>query len=164
MSDLPYLCAEAVLLLKQHPALVTLAEEGILGFDRDGMWIFYGNEDNKPWRDPQGTGTSAIVLSTDDTWGSNAHNTAQFPVLQVLIYSDATRGVDNKPVRTDQKTKAWRIYDEIDKIFHDSSNTLHSVGSVRVHSSQRRYGPSVRAVPDTAGMVRLDVTYEIAVA
>ena len=164
MSDLPRVCANAVLALKQHPPLITLAEEGVLGFDRDGMWIFFGNDENKPWRDPQGTGTSAIVLSTDDTWGNNPHNSAQFPVLQVLIYSDATRGTDNKPMMTDQKTKALRIYDVVDTLFHDCGNRLHALGDVRIHSSLRRYGPSLQPVPDTAGMVRLDVTYEIAVA
>lgn len=166
MSDVAIasLVPSVVLFFKQHPALHELTKDGTLGFDGDGLWFFQGDAGERPFRDPQGTGTSAVVLSADDTWGNNRHNTAQFPILQVLIFSDATRGPDNQPVRLDQRTKAWNIYSVIDDVLHDTANVHHQFFGTQVISTSRYSGPSVTAVPDTAGLVRLMVRYEVQVA
>lgn len=152
-----------VLFFKQYPPMLELGKEGVLGFDEHGLWIFQGDAGERPFRDPQGTGTSAIVMSADETWASNPHNTAQFPVLQVLIYSDATRAADNTPVRLDQRTKAWNIYEPINRILHDAANEHHDFFGTPVVSLQTHTSPSVMAVPDTSGMVRLMVRYEVQV-
>lgn len=157
------LVPSVVLFFKQHPPLLALGKEGALGFDEHGLWVFQGDAGERPFRDPQGTGTSAVVISADDTWGENQHNTAQFPILQVLIFSDATRQADNQPVRLDQRTKAWKIYEEIDNVLHDVANQRHDFFGTQVISTSRFSGPGIQPVPETAGLVRLMVRYEVQV-
>lgn len=162
-ATLASLAPAAALMLKQHPKMLAFGASGLLGFDDSGLWIFQsGPEEDKPYRDPQGTGTSAIVVGNTDTWGSNPHNTAQFPILQILIYSDCTRGPDNTPVKADQKTKAFKIYEAVDDLINDPANDKHVWMGRTILSCLRREGPSVSAVPDTNGLVRLMVRYEIA--
>lgn len=165
MSDLAIasLVPSVVLFFKQHQPLLDLASDGTLGFDEHGLWVFQGDAGERPFRDPQGTGTSAVVLSADESWAHNQHNTANFPVLQVLIYSDATREVDNKPVKLDQRTKAWNIFSVLDDVLHDTSNVHHQFFGTPIISSSRHSGPGIMPVPDTAGLVRLMVRYEVQV-
>ena len=162
-SALATLVPSVVLFFKQHPGLIALGKSGELGFDEHGLWVFQGDAGERPFRDPQGTGTSAVVISADASWGSNQHNTAQFPLLQVLIFSDADRDADNQPVRLNQRTKAWKIYEVVDDVLHDVSNTHHDFFGTQVISSSRHTNPGIQPVPDTAGLVRLMVRYEVQV-
>lgn len=163
ISSLATLVPSTVLFFKQHRPLLDLARDGDLGFDDHGLWVFQGDAGERPFRDAQGTGTSSIVLSADDSWGENRHNTAQFPILQALIYSDATRGEDNKPIRLDQRTKAWRIYEVLDNVLHDVANVRHEFFGTKIISTSRFSGPSIQPVPDADALIRLMVRYEVQV-
>lgn len=167
VTGLATLTPAAMSHLKNYPPMLKAAEDGILGFDEDGLWIFQGNaeENYKPYRDPQGTGLSAIVISNDDSWNSGSQfSSAQFPLLQVLIYSDATRGVDSTVLKKDQKTKAFYLYSLVDDLLHDTANEVHELFGMQIISTLRGFGPRIETVPDTAGLVRCTVKYEVLLA
>lgn len=170
MSDLTLarLAPSVVLMLKQDASMINAGEAGVLGFDQDGLWIFQGDddEDNKrPYRDPSGMGLCSIVINTDTAWSSGStFNTTQFPELQILIWSDASRNADGLIAKHDQRGKAYFLYQRLDEIFHDVANRQHDWLGVPVFSCLRGNGPTVMKVPDTNGTVRLEVTYEIKTA
>lgn len=91
-------------------------------------WVFSDSgNDLSPSRSIAATGKAAVVVSSRSAWGSNNHNTARFPVLQILIYADPTR-VPNSPSRAaeDADLKAKAIAKVVRKTFHDAANEDHN--------------------------------------
>lgn len=163
ITDLAKLTPSAVSYLKNYAPLLKAAKEGYMGFDDHGLWVFQGNAQTsyEPYRNPHGTGTSAIVVSNDDSWsGGSEYSTAQFPLLQVLIYSDATRGADNTILKKDQNTKAWALYSIVDNVFHDIANQHKSLFGTTILRSVRGM-PRLDTVPGVEGTVRLSVRYDM---
>jgi hypothetical protein len=156
-------------LLHGHQPFQTLVTEGIIGVGMgEGApsqpWLFQGlDSEGRPRMDPEGTGKAVIVLQSWDSWsGGNNHNTAQFPVLQVLIYADSTRASDGSPVLQDAKDRAKTVYEVTDSLFHDAANRRHQWPGLYVVSSVRGGGPSMRTVPGTQDYtVRLETTYNL---
>lgn len=135
-------------------------------------WLFQDTyDDNRPFRDPKGTGMAAVVVGFRDSWGVNAHNTMGMPLIQVLVYADLTRHVDGTPQARDAKDRAVRVWEAVDALLHDSGGVLgglrvtltNPATTVTLVSSQRAEGPSVLPVPDGDGMERLMARYEVAV-
>jgi hypothetical protein len=144
-----------------------LIQQGILGVDvggqTDGLrWIFSGDQDDRPYRDPEGTGKTAVVFTVNGSWGTNLHNTARFPVLTVLIYSDSTRGLDGRPTSGNGKTRGLAVADAIIKVFHDPAKNVHVwPNGVYVHSCLYAGGPNAQPVPDSDGMSRISLEFNI---
>ena len=95
--------------------------EPLIGSDGPGgMWVFQGlDAEGRPFRDPEGSGKCALVLSSRSEWsGPNRHNTFEFPRLQVLIYADSTRNEDGSPAVRDAERKIKKIWRAIDTVFH----------------------------------------------
>lgn len=91
-------------------------------------WVFVGAEnDNRPSRDVTGTSMVACVVSSRSHWATNMHNTARFPVLQVLIFADSTRipGTVSR-ASEDADLKVNRVAKVVRKTFHDAANRDHS--------------------------------------
>lgn len=135
-------------------------------------WLFQDTaEDNRPFRDPKGTGKATVVVGFRDSWGVNRHNTMAMPVIQVLVYADLSRHVDGTPQGRDAKDRALRVWSALDSLLHDTGGALsghkvtlaNPVASVTFVSSARTEGPSVMPVPDGDGMERLMARYEVAV-
>ena len=128
-------------------------------------WVFQGlTPEGRPFRDPEGTGKCAVVLNVRDSWASpNAHNNAMFPMLRVSIFADATRDAGRNITQRDADSKAWAVWEVLDRVFHDPGNSKHDWSGVRVVSSVRGGEPGVMDVPGGDGMVRLDVVYNICV-
>ena len=105
-----------------------------------------------------------MVLSARSEWSApNRHNTASFPLLQVLIYVDSSRGLDGTELTRDALVKAKHIARRIDRRFHLVANTLSGQqwGALRVHSSLRSGTRDIRDVPGTQSLtVRVEMKYE----
>jgi hypothetical protein len=135
-------------------------------------WLFQDTyDDNRPFRDPKGTGKAAVVVGFRDSWGVNGHNTMGMPMVQVLVYADLSRNADGTPQARDAKNRATRVWETIDAILHDVRGSLSGVKVVLSEpvgadftfvSSRRREGPSIMPVPDGDGMERLMARYEVA--
>lgn len=96
-------------------------------------WVFIGvNQDGRPVRDPTGTGTSAVTLDTYSApWASpNQHNTAEFPTLRVIVWSDPTRPPDDPGMIAvrDAEDRCHRVRRAIRDLFHDPGNVHHDWG------------------------------------
>lgn len=103
----------------------------VVGKDTTGVWasgwVFSDSGNNlAPSRDPLGTGKVAVVLSSRTSWSSNMHNTARFPVLQVLVYADPTRQAGSvSRAAEDADLKAKAVARVVRKTFHDAANKDH---------------------------------------
>jgi hypothetical protein len=145
-----------------------LVASGILGVSTEDFgllrWVFQGSDDDRPFRDPKGTGKCAVVLTTNSTWGTNQHNTARMPVLTALIYADPTRGNDGTPAKPDAKSKALKVADALITVFHDAANSDHNwPKGLKVHSSVHSDGPNSQPIPDSDGMVRMSLSFQLMV-
>jgi hypothetical protein len=97
-------------------------------------WVFIGvGGDGRPVRDPTGTGTSAVTLDTYGApWGSpNQHNTAEFPVLRVIVWSDPTRPIGDPGMIAvrDAEDRCNRVRRVIRAVLNDPGNEHHDWGA-----------------------------------
>lgn len=167
------LATAAVRRLKGSPVIAELIQDGYLGTDAasgaslsdkvKGSWIFQGiNDDLRPYRDPENSGTAAIALQSRSDWAKNDHNTAGFPQLRVYVYVDSTRRADGSAKQLDADRKARHVARALDSVFHLPGHRQEDQlwGGLYVHSSLREGNLSIQDVPGTQGaMVRLDLTY-----
>lgn len=157
------------------PAFQQMVSEGLIGTDAAvgatdaekiaGAWLFQGLDDEgRPFRDPEGTGTSVVVLSSRTEWSSpNRHNTANFPVLQVLIYSDSTRDANGMTLAPDATRRVKHVAKRINDRLHLAANTQEGQrwGDAWIHSSLRSNAMDIRDVPGTQSLtVRAEMKYE----
>lgn len=146
-----------------------------------GSWVFQGlDNEGRPYRDPEGSSRSVVVLSERREWASpNSHNTAYFPALQMLIYTDSTRDPETgAPASADADRKCKHIFRILDRCFHLPSNHTPDrrwplppdallspnpkITYARVHSSLRGTPFSLGDVPLTQStVVRGEATYNI---
>lgn len=130
MTTLPIdLTTAAYRWLMDFEPFTQLIADGLVGSDAEAgaqnseilekAWVFQGlTDDGKPYRDPEGTGACVVVLSSRSEWSTNDHNTALFPVLQVLIYADSSRDTDGAPTSRDAENKCKYLYATIDRRLH----------------------------------------------
>jgi hypothetical protein len=156
-------------LLVQQPTVTSL-----VGVDDLGDPMIYMN---RPEATIENTGTSMIVLYTEDGWGANNHNTARFPTLVVDIWSDPTRNPDKSIKWQDAGLKAEAVYLAVDKFLHLVDASVPGGGAVfwgtptevaqktgvRVVSSSRTNEPSGRPAFDDQGAVLWTVRYDVSI-
>ena len=140
-----------------------LIDEGLLGKDADGTpWVFQGSDDDRPFRDPKGTGKAAIVLTSNGIWGVNAHNTADFPLLTALAYVDVSRKPDGTVLTKNGKVRAQSILRRVKDVFHDPANKDHLwPGLYVVACVMQSGGYSVMPIPGSDNMHRGAVNFEV---
>lgn len=166
----PDLVTAAVARLSAYAPFQEMVAEGLIGSDDDGtVWLFQGlDQDGRPFRDPEGTGKCVVVLMERQEWAAaNAHNTAHFPLLQMLIYADCTRNVDGAVVTRDADRKAKHVFQKLDRCFHLPSNldedkrwAIDANTYVDVHSCLRGDPATISDVPQTEwATVRLEARY-----
>jgi hypothetical protein len=117
----------------------------------------------------EGTGKACVVLSQRGGWATaNRHNTEQFPVLQVEVYSDPTRDANRNP--SDDYTpeeRAYEVYRAIDAVLHRpdgfDEDWGDAMGTLRITGSLRAGEPDITDVPEGDGLIRLLVRYEMKV-
>lgn len=141
-----------------------LISEGLLGSDDlypEG-WIFQDTADGSPFRDPENTGTCAIVLDSVDTWAAqNNHNTSTFPRLRITIFADPTRDPAGSPLKYDARVKARKVWEAVNPLFHDAANRVHAFDSLPIVSTLQGGGFSVQDVPNGDGQVRATCGYDL---
>lgn len=105
-----------------------VGRDGIGGAYRDA-WVFRSVDDNyTSERDVEGSGTSAVVISSDLNWTSPTRDkTLRFPQLRFDIWADCTRSAtdDSLPIAKDARYRADRVATVIREIFHDAGNRVH---------------------------------------
>lgn len=127
---------EDVLIGARRKLLADTAFAALIGTDvgrdiggayNDG-WVFRSGDDvMTPDRNPRNTGTSSVVLSARDTWiGPNRNNTLRFPLLNVRILSDSTRGTDPTLLMAkDAEYRCGRVGTAIFNALNDVGNRSH---------------------------------------
>lgn len=169
------LVTSAHMRLSAYPPYQQLILDGFIGTDASDTadaatkvsqgWLFQGlDNDGRPFRDPEGTGKSVVVLSERSQWATaNRHNTATFPALQMLIYTDCTRDADGGVLSRDADRRCKHIFKILDRCFHLPLNDDHAwPGSFWVHDSVRGTGFNIGDVPGTESWtVRGEATYDI---
>lgn len=161
-SSLELLTMSATLMLKNNTDLIELANEGFLGKDGTGeLQVFSGTDNNKPFMNIEGTGTCNMVVSAwaGDGPGSR-YSSAQFMTLQILVFADESRGVDNSVTSHDAQTKALRIYSVFDKIFNDNKNVSKVWWGLEILESTRS-GMGIYPVENEDGLYVLQATYSV---
>lgn len=127
-------------------------------------WVFSGSDnDNAPSRDVANTGLVACVVSQRDAWASNMHNTARFPILQVLTFADSSRipGTVQRAAE-DADLKAKAVARVVRKTFHDAANADHAWPlELEVVSSVAQGDLSITDVPGSDFTVRGQQRFEI---
>lgn len=162
----PSLTSAAVMLVRSMPEIVNAVDDGLLGEGpgpKDGPWVFQGTlGNNEPFQNPVNTSMCAIVISAWNVWNYSDFHSNNFPLLQVSIYADPTRATGTSDIsKYDAHTKALKLYNIIDPVFHDVANRQHDWFGVPIFSSTRYSGPSIGDVPDNGGMVILTVRYSV---
>lgn len=137
---------------------------GMLGDDQDvagavfGSWIFQ----RELFVDVEGTGKSAIVVSSHNTWsGGDRFHRAQYPILQLEIYSDVVRDAEGNPGPFSAEGTARLIFERADLLFHYPTGAQIMWSDLRIVSSVRRSGLDVVDVPMKDGVSRGTATYEV---
>lgn len=145
-----------------------LVEAGVVGKGVEGddelPWLFQGlDNDGRPFVDPEHTGKAAVVVASREPWtAGNAHNTAKFPVLQVLIYADSARKPDGSYAKRDAPDRCGDIYDVVDRVFHDPANRQHAWPGLFVISCVRSQALRISDVPGTQSLtVRGEARYDL---
>lgn len=173
MTTLPMplpLGVAAVRYVKAHPVFAALVADGLIGSETgasdpvEAAWLFRGlDDDGRPFRDPEGSGAACVTIMDRASWaGPNMHNTADFPMLQVLVYADSTRNTDGSTITRDATDRARHISNMLHPLFHDVGNQNHVWAGLYVVSSVGASGLSLRDIPATNGeCVRAERTYNV---
>lgn len=120
------------------------------GFDR---WLFIGPfEQSNPYVQMDGTQQAAIVLSEGRSWATpNAHNTMQFPTLQVRVYVDPVRDSAGNALTADLKPRFVPIHNEVTRLLHRPQGDVEMWGDVRTLGCQQLTSWSYMKFADTDG-------------
>lgn len=129
-------------------------------------WVFQGvGDDGRPQRDPTSTGTSAVCLLVREGWtGMNMHNTARFPSLRALIFSDLTRAADDNGMiaKRDAENRCSEVARIVIDCFHDPANRDHWwPNNVYVSSCVLNGELNIRESPKGDGLVVGSLTFAL---
>jgi hypothetical protein len=127
-------------------------------------WLFAGfDNDGNPLRRVEGTGLSAITIQSRDSWAVNEHNTQEFPVLVVSIYTDCLRDGMGNVASRDADMRCRRIAKVVRSTFHLPAGPNGDwPGGVRVTSSLSVQDLSLMDIPDSDGAVRGVLRFHLA--
>jgi len=130
MSDSNLLLPSVYWYVLSQPSVQSLITEGLIGKDDPGAysagWIFAGSNDGIPPRSVEGSEQCAILFMSYTHWSAKVpHHSGQFPHLVVSIFADPDRDDNDSPIARNAESKAKRVWDVIDPLFHDSGNSIH---------------------------------------
>lgn len=112
----------------------------------------------------EGTSSTAAVIARAGGWaGANLHNTMRFPRLSLDLYVDPQRDAAHHV--TDHGEAQRRIeaaYLVFDTHLHRPQSQALMWGTVRTISCTRLAEPTVYPMPETDGVLRLQVHYAVA--
>jgi hypothetical protein len=117
----------------------------------------------RTWTDIEGTSTSCVVLSTDGGWaGANLHNTLRFPRLTLNVWVDPIRdSARNVTDPGEAMRRSFSVFKAFDRFLHRTGGDEVYFGTLRIISSTRLTEPTISAVSDGDGLVRLQASYAV---
>jgi hypothetical protein len=128
-------------------------------------FVFRGNEEDALPVILTSSGSSGVLLTHGGYWGAqNHHNTMKFPLLMVGMFADTTRDDNAIPTNLTSQTgkdRALRMFEIINPIFHDPTNTIHRFGTIPIVSTFESQPPMVDQVPESDGLYRVLAVYEL---
>lgn len=153
----------AVSRLRAASGVLALPETDLGRDETAGIWVFQGSDDLVPFRDPKGTGTSAVSVAVTGSWSSNPHNTMNFPRLTVAVFADTSRGEGGEPILWDGHYRALRVWEALDAVLHDPANADRPawLAAGTPVLSCLRETVHVAKVPGMDGMHRLTCDYSV---
>lgn len=143
-----------------------LVAADLLGSDASwSHYVFRGNEDDALPVLMESSGSAGVLLVHGGFWAlQNRHNTMQFPKILVGMFADTTRDDNAIPTNTTAKTgkdRVLQMYNIINPIFHDPTNTIHKFGDIPIAYTFSSDLPQVDLVPGSDGLYRLLAQYEV---
>lgn len=161
-SAIELLTPSATMMLKNLPEMAALADAGVLGLDNTGLFIFQGTDNNKPFRNVEGTGMCSVVVSSWQDGGPRSRfSSAHFMTLQILVFVDESRGINNSVANHDAQSKAFKVYNVFDPIFHDNRNISKEWWGLRILETESSGGPNIYPVEGEDGIYVLQATYRV---
>lgn len=115
------------------------------------------------WVEMEGTGSTAAVLSYGGGFaGPNNHNTMRFLRLMLDVYADPVRDAGRNVTEPGEvHRRVTATYLAFDAVLHRPDPTPQYWGTLRVIGSARLVEPSIAAVADGDGLLRLTTGYAV---
>ncbi len=115
------------------------------------------------WAGMEGSQSTAAMLYRDGGWaGPNLHNTLRFPRLTLEVWVDPFREVRGNVIDPGEANRRIEhAYETIDWHLHRPQGGEQMWGTVRTIACVRLSEPTVYAVPDGDGSLRLVVAYAV---
>jgi hypothetical protein len=167
MSDSNLLLPAAYRYVMAQASVQALITDGTIGKDTVGGayasgWVFSGSNDGIPPRNVEGSEQCAILFMSYSHWSSAVrHHSGQFPILTVSIFADPDRDDNDSPIAKNAESKAKRVWDVIDPLFHDPRNVVHWFDTLPVISTVQGSPLSILDIPDGDGAVRGTARYNL---
>lgn len=162
-SSIELVTPSATMLLKNNVDMIALADAGILGSDNTGIYVFQGTDNNRPFRNVEGTGMCSVVVSSwQSSMPGSRFSSAQFVTLQVVVFADESRGVGNTTVAHDAQSKAFKVYNVFDSIFHDNQNINKNWWGLDILDSSRQ-SVGIYSVDGEDNLYALQAQYNVTV-
>lgn len=126
--------------------------------DTGTPWLFQ----HELWGAVEGSQATAAVISRAGGWaGPNEYNTLRFPRISLQIYADPLREAGNVSMPGETWRRVEATFRVFDNLLHRPAPTVIMWGSIRTITCTRLGEPVVYPVPDTDGMIRLQVFYGV---
>ena len=113
----------------------------LLGSSDSGTPFLYNG---KIYHTMAGTQSCAVVIANGGGWaGSNTSNTAEFPRVQIQIWSDPPRDDDGQVTLPEEaRTRAFAVYQQINGLLHIPFSKVINFGNVLAFGSLRAGEPA----------------------
>lgn len=133
----------------------------VLGTDLDtGAPLLF---QHRMWAGMEGSSSTSAMVYRDGGWaGPNLHNTLRFPRLTVEVWVDPIRDPQNNVIDPGEAHRRIEyVYEVFDWHLHRPQGGQQMWGTVRTIACVRLSEPTVYAVPDGDGLLRLVVAYAV---
>jgi hypothetical protein len=157
VTDDDIVSGAAKFLLAQPETVAAVSSYSIGGQSTPGIFQY------RTWTTIEGTSSTCVVLTNEGGWaGANLHNTLHFPRLTCTIWADPIRDAGGNVTDFGEvNRRAFAAYQVFDKYLHRTGGDEVYFGQLRVISSIRLTEPTISAVSDGDGLLRLQTSYAI---
>lgn len=106
--------------------------------------------------------TAAVVIHAGGWAGPNGHNTMRFPRLSLEITVDPIRDAGNNAIDPGEANRRiTKAYKAIDAHLHRPQGGVQYWGDIRTIGCARQGEPTIYAISDGGGSIRLQVFYGV---
>lgn len=132
----------------------------LLGASDDGTPFLYNGG---IYHNMAGTQSCAVVIKSGTGWGApNSNNTAEFPRVQIEVWSDPPRDGDDQVTEpTEARTRALAVYHRVNGRLHIPYSKIINFGDVLAFGSVRLGEPAWEQLPANDHLGKLTVFYGV---